>query len=42
MNEKIGKCDVMLLFCSPNAAISEPVNDEWTAFKGLNCAEIKT
>jgi len=31
MNDNLGTCDVMLLFCSPNALISEPVEKEWTA-----------
>jgi len=31
MNDNLGKCDVMLLFCSPNALLSEPVEKEWTA-----------
>ncbi|MFX1257833.1 MAG: TIR domain-containing protein [Promethearchaeota archaeon] len=31
MNENIGKCDVMILFCSPNALVSESVYDEWRA-----------
>jgi hypothetical protein len=31
MNDNLGKCDVMLLFCSPNALASEPVEKEWTA-----------
>ncbi|MFX1353346.1 MAG: TIR domain-containing protein [Promethearchaeota archaeon] len=31
MDEKLGKCDVMLLFCSPNALKSKPVIKEWTA-----------
>jgi len=31
MNDNLGKCDVMLLFCSPNALRSEPVEKEWTA-----------
>ena len=31
MNDNLEKCDVMLLFCSPNALISEPVEKEWTA-----------
>ncbi|MFX1601226.1 MAG: toll/interleukin-1 receptor domain-containing protein [Promethearchaeota archaeon] len=31
MNDNLGKCDVMLLFCSPNALASVPVEKEWTA-----------
>ena len=31
MNDNIGKCDVMLLFCSPNALKSKSVEKEWTA-----------
>jgi len=31
MNDNLGKCDVMLLCCSPNALRSEPVEKEWTA-----------
>jgi hypothetical protein len=31
MNDNLGICDVMLLFCSPNALASEPVEKEWTA-----------
>ena len=31
MNDNLGKCDVMLLFCSPNSMISVPVKKEWTA-----------
>jgi hypothetical protein len=31
MNDNLEKCDVMLLFCSPNALTSEPVEKEWTA-----------
>ncbi|MFX0077418.1 MAG: toll/interleukin-1 receptor domain-containing protein, partial [Candidatus Hermodarchaeota archaeon] len=31
MNENLGKCDVFLLFCSPNALKSGPVEKEWTA-----------
>ena len=31
MNENLGKCDVFILFCSPNALKSEPVEKEWTA-----------
>ena len=31
MNENLGKCDVFILFCSPNALESEPVEMEWGA-----------
>jgi len=31
MNDNIGKCDVMLLFCSPNSLKSNSVEKEWTA-----------
>jgi tetratricopeptide (TPR) repeat protein len=31
MNDNLEKCDIMLLFCSPNALVSEPVEKEWTA-----------
>jgi hypothetical protein len=31
MNDNLGKCDIMLLCCSPNALMSEPVEKEWTA-----------
>ena len=31
MDENIGKCDVMILFCSPNALKSGFVEDEWMA-----------
>lgn len=36
MNENVGKCDLMLLFCSPNAMKSPPVEKEWTAFDYMN------
>lgn len=36
MNENVGKCDLMLLFCSPNATKSPPVEKEWTAFDYMN------
>lgn len=35
MNEYIGKCSIMLLFCSENALNSEFVYDEWTAARAL-------
>jgi len=31
MNDNLGRCNIMLLFCSPNALISKPVEKEWTA-----------
>lgn len=31
MNDNLGKCDIMLLFCSENALNSTPVEKEWTA-----------
>ncbi len=31
MNDNLGRCHVVLLFCSPNALNSEPVKKEWTA-----------
>jgi len=31
MSDNLGKCDVVLLFCSPNAFASKPVEEEWTA-----------
>jgi hypothetical protein len=31
MNDNLGRCNIMLLFCSPNALISIPVEKEWTA-----------
>ena len=31
MNDNLGKCDLVLLFCSANALTSEPVEKEWTA-----------
>lgn len=31
MNDNLGKCDIMILFCSPNSLASEPVEKEWTA-----------
>lgn len=35
MNENIGICDVMILFCSPNALNSEFVEDEWMAARAM-------
>ncbi len=31
MSKSLDKCDVMLLFCSPNSLTSKPVEKEWTA-----------
>ncbi|NVM52192.1 MAG: toll/interleukin-1 receptor domain-containing protein [Candidatus Helarchaeota archaeon] len=31
MNDNLGRCDVFILFCSPNALKSEPVKMEWSA-----------
>ena len=31
MNDNVGKCDVLLIFCSPNSLKSEPVEMEWQA-----------
>ncbi len=36
MNENIKLCDIMLLFCSPNALESGPVKTEWNAAKAIN------
>lgn len=36
MNDNLGKCDVVLLFCSPNALSSVPVKKEWMAAESLN------
>lgn len=35
MNDNLGKCDVVLLFCSQNALNSIPVEKEWTAAEAL-------
>ncbi|MHA1933500.1 MAG: toll/interleukin-1 receptor domain-containing protein [Promethearchaeota archaeon] len=35
MNDNLGKCDVVLLFCSENAKTSIPVEKEWTAADAL-------
>jgi hypothetical protein len=35
MNDNIGKCDIMLLFCSENALNSIPVEKEWTAAEAI-------
>ena len=31
MDVNIGKCEVFILFCSPQALISDPIKKEWTA-----------
>ena len=31
MNDNVGKCNIVLLFCSPNSLKSEPVEMEWQA-----------
>ena len=36
MNDNIGNCDVMLLFCSPNALESNVVEKEWTAADAIS------
>jgi hypothetical protein len=36
MNDNLGKCDVVLLFCSPNALTSTAVEKEWTAADAMN------
>jgi len=36
MNDNLGKCDLMILFCSKNALSSIPVEKEWTAADALN------
>ena len=35
MNKYVGECDVMILFCSPNALKSDFVEDEWMAAHAL-------
>ena len=35
MDENLGKCDAMILFCSENALESIPVKKEWTAAEAL-------
>lgn len=35
MNDNLGKCDIMLLFCSENALNSTPVEKEWTAAEAI-------
>jgi hypothetical protein len=36
MNDNIGKCDIMLLFCSEKALNSKPVEKEWTAAEAID------
>lgn len=36
MNDNLGTCDLMILFCSENALNSIPVEKEWTAADALN------
>lgn len=36
MSENLGKCDVFILFCSPNALNSVPIKKEWTAVDAIN------
>ena len=36
MSDNLEKCDVMLLFCSPNALKSKPIEKEWTAADIMN------
>jgi hypothetical protein len=36
MDHNLGRCDIMLLFCSPNAIDSIPVKKEWTAADSMN------
>jgi hypothetical protein len=35
MDDNLGKCDVMVLFCSKNALNSVPVKKEWTAAEAI-------
>ena len=35
MNDNLEKCDLILLFCSPNALKSKAVKDEWMAAYAL-------
>ncbi|MFX1387836.1 MAG: toll/interleukin-1 receptor domain-containing protein [Promethearchaeota archaeon] len=35
MDENIGKCNIMLLFCSENSLNSKPVKKEWTAAEAI-------
>ena len=36
MNDYLGKCDLLLLFCSPNSLKSEFVEKEWTAVDAMS------
>jgi hypothetical protein len=36
MSDNVSKCDVMLLFCSPNALKSKPIEKEWTTADIMN------
>ena len=36
MNDNLGRCDVVLLFCSPNALKSGAVEKEWTAADAMD------
>jgi len=36
MSDSVDKCDVMLLFCSPNALKSKPIEKEWTTADIMN------
>lgn len=36
MSDNLGRCDVMLLFCSPNALKSKPIEKEWTSADMMN------
>ncbi|MHA1132372.1 MAG: toll/interleukin-1 receptor domain-containing protein, partial [Candidatus Helarchaeota archaeon] len=36
MDKNVGKCDVFVLFCSPNALESVPIRKEWAAADALN------
>jgi hypothetical protein len=36
MSDSVEKCDVMLLFCSPNALKSKPIEKEWTTADIMN------
>ncbi len=36
MDESLGKCDVFVLFCSPDALKSDPIKKEWTAADSMN------
>lgn len=36
MSDNLEKCDIILLFCSPNALKSKPIEKEWTAADIMN------